>query len=95
MRIIIEIFRWFTVFVALTSCSYFVSWADVNQRAVGHSIQEIIDLWGSPNMISGQETKKIYRYDLKKLDPTCVHYWIVNEEGVIVDFYYEGYCRPI
>jgi hypothetical protein len=88
-------FRWFCVLTILTGCSYFVSWDDVSKPVVGHSIHEITELWGQPDEVLEQGMKKIYRYDLKKLDPSCIHYWVVDDKGIIVDFYYKGYCRPI
>ncbi len=84
------------VMLVLPACSYFVSWEDANKNVIGHSIDEIIKLEGEANRVWKREDgMTIYRYDLKKLDPSCVHYWVVNDKKVIVDFYYEGYCRPI
>lgn len=87
--------RWLAVLTVLTGCSYFVSWNDVSKPLIGHPIHEITELWGQPDGVLEQGTKKIYRYDLKKLDPSCIHYWVVDEKGTIIDFYYKGYCRPI
>lgn len=78
------------------SCSYFVSWEDANKNAVGEHIKNITDIWGPPNEVRTQSDGfSIWRYNLEEVDSSCVHYWIVNSEGIIIDFYHEGYCRPI
>jgi hypothetical protein len=82
---------------ALTSaCSYFVSWKDVSQSWVGRPVSEFIKLNGQPSTIAeaaGGEFE--YRFDLKRLDASCVHWWLVDKGGTIVGYRYQGYCRPI
>lgn len=91
--------RWHLVFwlcSALIGCAYFDSWEESNGGAVGRPWEEIAKLWGPEDQTwIRDDGKTIYRYHLKRLDPSCVHYWVVDEQGVIVDFYYDGYCRPI
>jgi hypothetical protein len=82
------------MFVA--ACSLFTSWSDVMMGWVGHPVEEITELWGPPEKLWVREDgKSIYKYHAKDIDPSCFHYWIVNDQKVIVDFYYEGYCRPV
>jgi len=57
---------------------------------------DIQKTWGQPDRIDALgDGNKEYKYHLKKLDPSCVHYWIVDPQGIIVDYRYEGRCRPI
>lgn len=85
----------FILFVLLLGCSYFVSWEESVEGGVGRPIDDIIETWGAPESIKEYEDgRKRYKYHLNKLDPSCIHYWIVRE-GLIVDFEYEGYCRPV
>lgn len=80
----------------LVGCSYFVSWDDAVRGGVGRSIDSMIKLDGLPNaIIPLSNGNKEYKYHFKKLDPSCIHYWIVDPQGIIVDYRYEGRCRPI
>ena len=80
----------------ITGCVYFTSWDDVMKGWVGHRIDEIVKLWGPPDQIkSMSDGNKEYKYLAKDIDPSCIHYWIVNPQGVITGFHYEGRCRPI
>lgn len=80
----------------LAGCAYFVSWEESNRGAIGHPVEEIAKLWGPPDQKwTREDGKTIHKYHLKKLDPSCIHYWVVDEQGIITDFYYDGYCRPI
>lgn len=63
---------------------------------VGNDIGEIIELWGPPDeTIRTNEGQQEYKYNLEDLDPSCIHYWIVNSQGTITGFHYKGRCRPI
>ena len=80
----------------ICGCAYFVSWDDANRNSVGHQLSEIAKKWGPPDQMTplpngGAE----YMYRLKKLDPSCVHWWQTDQKGIITGFRYEGYCRPI
>jgi hypothetical protein len=80
----------------LAGCSYFVSWDESVSGGIGRPMIDIQKTWGQPDRIDTLgDGNKEYKYHLKKLDPTCIHYWIVNPEGIIVDYHYEGRCRPI
>lgn len=80
-----------TVLLSLSSCSYFVSWDDVSRDWVGAPIARLVSVWGDPDeVIAGRE----YKYALKRVDPSCVHYWIVDEHGTIVGYRYTGRCEP-
>ena len=82
--------------VVVSACSYFVSWEDSVKGGVGRSIDSIVELDGPPTaVITLPGGKKEYKYHFKKIDPTCIHYWIVNPQGVITGYRYEGRCRPI
>ena len=84
------------VVILFSACSYFVSWDDKSKRAIGRPIENYVRLNGQPDEIKTlPDGQKEYKYHLKKLDPSCVHYWIVNEEGIIAGYRYTGYCRPI
>ncbi len=86
---------WFVLFL-LTGCSYFVSWDDSVIGGVGRPIEEMIELDGLPNaVIDLPDGNKEYKYHFKKIDSSCIHYWIVNPQGIIVNYRYEGRCRPI
>ena len=82
--------------VSLGGCTYFISWDDVMEKWIGHNIVEIEKIWGKPasveNNINGNS---IYVYPKKRISPTCIHYWIVDENGVIVGLKHEGSCRPV
>jgi hypothetical protein len=59
-------------------------------------MSEFVRLNGPPTLITPQDNNESeYRYDLKKLDPSCVHWWRVHSDGKIVGYRYQGYCRPI
>ena len=80
----------------ILGCAYFVSWNELSETWLGRSISEFEAREGTPDrIISRGDGNKVYKYKLKELDPSCIHYWIVDPRGKIVDFYYEGYCRPI
>jgi hypothetical protein len=80
----------------MVGCSYFVSWDHANKGAIGHSIDEIIKVEGYPNQTwTRDDGMTIYKYDLWRLDPSCVQYWIVDAGKLIVGSYHEGHCRPI
>ena len=80
----------------IVGCVYLGSWDDVMGSWVGHPISDIEKLYGAPNgVILRSDSQKEYKYHLKKIDSSCIHYWIVNPQGIIVDYRYEGRCRPI
>ena len=82
--------------VSITGCSYFVSWDEAVGGGVGRPMADIEKTWGKPDQIDTLgDGNTVYKYHLKKLDPTCIHYWIVNPQGIIVNYRYEGRCRPI
>ena len=79
----------------MASCSYFVSWDDMSQKYINRPVLEF-KTWQNPDEVRALPNgNKEYKYHLKKLDPSCIHYWIVNPDGLIVDYRYEGRCRPI
>lgn len=81
---------------SLIGCAFLNTWDDVMGSWVGAPITRIENLWGPPDKTQTRaDGNTIYKYHLEDLDPTCVHYWVVNPEGTIVDFYYKGYCRPV
>lgn len=95
---LLRIGRWIMIVGVLVSsaCAYFESWDHANAGAIGDPIRNIVLIWGPPDHKWQREDGfTIYEYHLKKLDPSCFHYWVVNPQGTIVDFYYKGYCRPI
>jgi len=80
----------------VAGCAYFTSWGDVMGRWVGEPISSITDLWGPPDQTwTREDGKTVYKYHQQQVDPSCYHYWVVDENGVIADFDYEGYCRPV
>lgn len=86
----------FTALMLITGCAYFTSWNDVMGGWIGKPISRIEKLWGPADETRTRaDGNKVYKYHLEDLDPSCVHYWIVNSEGTIVDFYDDGYCRPV
>ena len=92
----IKIYIFGLALVLLAGCSYFVSWDDAVKGGVGRPIDSRIKLDGSPNaIINLPDGNREYKYHYKKIDTSCVHYWIVNPKGIIVDYRYEGRCRPI
>jgi hypothetical protein len=83
------------IVVFLAGCSYFVSWDEVSQKYINRPVLEF-ETWQNPDEVRTLPNgRREYKYHLKKLDPSCIHYWIVNPEGIIVDYRYEGRCRPI
>lgn len=89
--------RYYLVLLAfLSACSYFVSWDESVKGGVGRSISDIKETWGDPDdIIALPNGYKEYKYNLESLDPSCVHYWIVNHRGTIMGYRYKGYCRPV
>ena len=84
------------IIVVLAGCAYFVSWDESVSGGVGRPIADIKKTWGAPDEIRDLTNgDKEYKYWLKKLDPSCVHYWIVGPDGIINGYHYEGRCRPI
>ena len=82
--------------ILFTGCSYFVSWDDKSKTLIGEPITLYSDLNGPPDEIKTlPDGQKEYKYHLKKLDPSCVHYWIVDKKGIIMGYRYTGYCRPV
>lgn len=85
-----------SVLMWTAGCAHFVSWDDLGRSWVGEPIEKIIDSWGNPDQVSSQGSGEIiYKYRLRSINEYCIHYWVVNEAGIIKDFYHEGYCRPI
>jgi len=84
-----------TLFI-LAGCAYFVSWEESVSGGVGRPIVDIQKTWGAPDEIRdlGNGDKE-YKYWLKKLDKSCIHYWIVGSDEIIKGYSYEGRCRPI
>lgn len=82
--------------LVVQGCYLFVSRNDLMRSWIGTPVEEITSLWGQPNRVETRgDGMTVYIYDRKKLDPSCVLYWIVNKEKVVVDVYYEGHCgRP-
>lgn len=84
------------VIINLVACTYFSSWNGLGNSWVGSQINEILELWGQPDeIISGENNEKEYKYRLPKIDPSCIHYWMVNNQGTIVGFHYQGRCDPV
>lgn len=84
------------VLAFISACAYFASWDELYRDSIGRPIAEKLELWGQPDKIWVREDgKAVYEYHLKKIDPTCVHYWVVNDKKIIVDLYHEGHCRPV
>ncbi len=82
--------------VFMSACSYFVSWDESVKGGLGRSMVDLQRTWGEPDEIRELPNgNKEYKYWLKKLDPSCVHYWIVDPQGIVVDYHYEGRCQPI
>ncbi|WP_299491922.1 hypothetical protein [uncultured Shewanella sp.] len=87
---------YFILLVFLNGCAYFVSWDEQSQVLLGENIEVCIKLDGPPDTVTIlPHGNKEYKYHFKKLDPSCIHYWIVNKEGIITGYHYRGYCRPI
>lgn len=98
MDYLLQYIKTITIATALlsASCAYFVSWNDVMDSWIGHDIEEIVNLWGAPDkIIENDKGQKEYKYHRERVDPSCIHYWVVDESGVIVGGHYEGRCRPI
>ena len=86
------------VVILFAGCSYFVSWDDVSKPFIGDLFLSITKFksWKNPDEIKAlPDGQKEYKYHLKELDPSCIHYWIVDKEGIIMGYRYTGYCRPI
>ena len=63
---------------------------------IGHPISEIEELWGPATRKTKKNDGTIeYRFDRPKIDPSCVHYWLVDSRGTIIGMRYEGLCHPI
>ncbi len=85
-----------TVITVQAGCAYFVSWDEAVEGGVGRTINSIIKLDGPPTSVKSLSGgNKEYKYHFKKIDPSCVHYWVVNSQGIITGYHYQGRCRPI
>ena len=85
-----------SILALISGCALFTSWSGVMEGWHGRNIKEIIDLWGPADRVDDlPDGLQEYKYHLKDLDPTCVHYWITLPEGTIKDHRHEGYCRPV
>lgn len=63
---------------------------------VGSNIQRIEELYGPPVEVKEIERElKVYKYHHERIDPSCIQYWIVDSNGIIVSGHHEGRCRPI
>ncbi len=84
------------IYAVLAGCSYFVTWDETVIGGVGRPMNDLQKRWGAPNEIRNlRNGNKEYKYWLKKIDQTCIHYWIVDSNGIIKDYRYQGRCRPI
>lgn len=80
----------------LCGCALFTSWDDVTNTWIGSPIARLQAAHGSPSKVTPlPDGQSEYRYDLKKLDPSCVQYWVINAEGIIVGQRHTGYCSPV
>lgn len=80
----------------LGGCSYFVSWENSSRSWIGKPIEEFIELNGSATAVRRINSSAYeYKFDLPKVGPGCIQYWLVNDSGIIFDFHYEGKCRVI
>jgi len=85
-----------TLLCSIAGCSLFVSWDDLSRSWIGKPVKEFIALNGPPADVREKNAGvSEYRFDLPKVGPGCVHYWLVDGLGVIVGYHYEGRCRPI
>ena len=79
--------------ILFSGCSYFVSWEDVSDPVVGHSMEAVEKIWSEPDQITPLANgAKEYKY---KIDRSCTHYWIVDKKGIVTGYRYTGYCRPV
>ena len=84
------------VALAILGCSYFESWDTNSNRWIGKSSERLLSSWGSPMEARDiGDGRKEFKYHLYTLDPSCFHWWLVDERGIIYGFRYQGYCRPI
>ncbi len=80
----------------MVGCSYFVSWEDNHDAWIGYPIGDYIKHNGPPDEIKNLDNgKKEYKYWLKRIDPSCIHYWIIDSKGIITGYHYEGSCGVI
>lgn len=95
-RFVPHIFLIGVLVCVVSACTLFTSWNALGNSWHGQSIDRIIDLWGEPESVtSTTEGTTEHKYHLKKLDPNCIHIWIVDPEGIIVGHRYSGWCTPI
>ncbi len=62
---------------------------------VGHSINERLEMRKPDHVRDLGNGMKEYEYSYYSIDPSCVHYWMVDKNGIIIGYRYEGKCRPI
>ena len=90
------IFAFVLIPLAVTGCSYFVSWDESVRGGVGRPFEDIKKTWGEPDSAKTIDSNSTeYMYHLKKLDPSCFHWWQVDKNGIIEGYRYKGRCRPI
>ena len=78
-----------TIFLA--GCAYFRSWDDSSRLWIGDAIAKYVAIQGPPTSITEIDNDVTeYKFALTRVDPKCVHYWLVNKAGVIVSYRFEG-----
>jgi hypothetical protein len=61
----------------------------------GRPAAVLVKEWGRPTSIKQLEERRLeYRYPRSDISPSCVHFWIMNEQNFVVGHRYEGECRP-
>ena len=86
----------FLIVFLLGGCRLFFSWDDASKTWVGEPISRFEQQEGPPDRVSkNDDGTTTYKYHLEGIDPSCVQYWVVNTQGIIVDYRYEGHCGPI
>ena len=78
------------------SCAFLMSWDDKSELMVGQPSSIYVDRNGPPDEVKElPDGTRELKYYLKGVDPSCIHYWIVDSHDTIVDYRYSGNCRPI
>lgn len=72
------------------------NWQDVAVSWYHQPIGVTVAAWGPPDRIwTRSDGLRAYKYDLDRVAPDCVHYWLVDDRGLIVNWYYKGGCKAV
>lgn len=78
----------------LSACSSAPPRDNEMDRWFGHPATELVKAWGPPKSIVKLEERRLeYKYPRPDIDPSCIHFWLMNRQGYVIAHRYEGRCE--